>query len=772
MAAHSLKRNPVGYVSLVDDPVINTPSHRVHAISKFDLTFVLHDGQLPVRLALEPNHDILHESFFITYLGNDGEVRRTESPDRGLHKVFRGRAFVEKEGRAGWSNSGWARITVHQDGKHPIFEGSFQIDGDSHHIHTGAHYRKTKHDLDPTIDAQSNASEVMVVYRDSDVMAATADGFELKRRRDQSSNCASDSLGFNSRYDREMRALDDVSLGSSDTRSLFGRQSDDSPGNDAGANYVPNIGSTQGCPTTSKVALVGIATDCTYWEEFDENREDLTRNVINMVNQASALYEDTFSISLGLMNLTIIDQPCSQSASDQSPWNLACSGNVNLNDRLNLFSSWRGRFQDENAYWTLLTMCNTESAVGLAWRGQLCREGATDGQDSNGSNESIAATNVVVRTSAEWQIFAHETGHTFGAVHDCTDSDCPVSGSTQPCCPLSANSCDAGGGFIMNPATGEGINTFSPCTIGNICSGLQRLVNSECLTDNRDIGTITGQQCGNGIVEPGEDCDCGGDSCESTCCNPDTCKFSEGSVCDPTNDDCCTDQCQFASAGSVCRASTGECDPEETCPGNSGSCPNDTNLDDGASCGDGLTCASGQCTSRSLQCRSMISDSNNNDDIEACGGDTCTLSCTAPSFDGQCAVYNQNFLDGTSCGGGGRCQSGLCEGGSTWGRIMDWLRENKNIAIPVGVVLAVLLLLAIGSCVWSCIRRCRRPHRRIPKPTAEMTGANEPPAQAWGRGQPYGTDPSQYGHYGGNVPRYNEVHPSHMSHNRGSTRYA
>jgi hypothetical protein len=168
----------------------------------------------------------------------------------------------------------------------------------------------------------------------------------------------------------------------------------------------------------------------------------------------------------------------------------------------------------------------------------------------------------------------------------------------------------------------------------------------------------------------------------------------------------------------------------------------------------------------------MISDSNNNDEIEACGGDTCTLSCTAPSFDGQCAVYNQNFLDGTSCGGGGRCKSGACEGGSTWGRIMDWLRENKNIAIPVGVVLAVLLLLAIGSCVWSCIRRCRRPHRRIPKPTTEMTGANEPPAQAWGRGQPYGIDTSQYGHYGGNMPTYNEVHPSHVSHTRGSTRYA
>lgn len=36
--------------------------------------------------------------------------------------------------------------------------------------------------------------------------------------------------------------------------------------------------------------------------------------------------------------------------------------------------------------------------------------------------------------------------------------------------------------------------------------------------------------CGNGIKEEGEDCDTGGK--ESACCDPATCKFKTGAVCE------------------------------------------------------------------------------------------------------------------------------------------------------------------------------------------------------------------------------------------------
>lgn len=45
----------------------------------------------------------------------------------------------------------------------------------------------------------------------------------------------------------------------------------------------------------------------------------------------------------------------------------------------------------------------------------------------------------------------------------------------------------------MNPTSGKTINNFSPCTISTICKGLrQQKVQGDCLTQNKNIKTITG----------------------------------------------------------------------------------------------------------------------------------------------------------------------------------------------------------------------------------------------------------------------------------------
>ncbi|KAF7540786.1 hypothetical protein G7Z17_g12112 [Cylindrodendrum hubeiense] len=738
---HSIKRNPIGYASLIDNAVIKAPSQRVNAYSHFDLTFTIHNGQEHIRLKLEPNHDILHETFSVTYLDAEGKVRAVEPVERSEHKVFKGTAFVRRPGYEGWFHAGWARITINRDGKKPSFEGSFRIDRDNHHIQTGTHFQRLRHEDDPLLNFPGDVEDSMVVWRDSDIVTYE-DPTELKRGIYGQSSCNSDSLGFNTQFSQQglRRAR---SLSSVHPRALFGRQSidDGSTGNNgAGTDLEATIGSVDGCPTTRKVALVGIATDCTYTADFNST-ETVRKNVISLVNTASEVYESTFNISLGIQNLTISDGTCPGTPPASAAWNRACSSSVTLADRLSLFSDWRGNFEDTNAYWTLLTTCNTESAVGLAWLGQLCRNGSSD-TSSSGSNETVAAANVVVRTSAEWQVFAHESGHTFGAVHDCTSSTCPVSSGTQDCCPLSTSTCNADGKYIMNPSTGNGITEFSACTIGNICSGFKANVETSCLTNNKDVETITGSQCGNGIVESGEDCDCGGTSgCgDNSCCNADTCKFKDNAQCDPTNEDCCTDSCKFASNGTVCRESSGECDPQETCSGTAASCPSDEHMNDGDSCGDGLSCTSGQCTSRDLQCRNMFGNTTSSS-TEACGSSGCLMTCQAPEYGyGTCVELNQNFLDGTSCGGGGRCSNGACKGGSTSQEILDWFKRNKNIVIPVGAVIGGLIVLAMLSCCINCIRR-RMSRRKVPKHT-EMSNWPAMSRGANGVHPPSGQPPS------------------------------
>ena len=661
---HSTSREPLTYLTVVENATISTPSHRVHSHSSFNLLFRLHQGEQQIKMTLEPNHDILPEGASVQYLGPDGLPERTELIDRRAHKVYRGEAWVQDDTNR-WTHVGWSRIMIRRDGVHPLFEGAFSIMGDHHHVQFRSSYMSTKHELDP--EAEMQKDEYMIVFRDSDIERPSDLGWstELKRSAEPfERSCNSNSLKFNSNPQHPVLRRDVGSWGFTRIEPLFSKRQIDtngipSGGNSGSVNLKSTIGNTAGCPGTRKVALIGVATDCGYTGSFNST-ESAHANVITQVNSASNVYEKTFNISLGLQNLTVQPADCPGTPPAATPWNSGCGGNSTITDRLNQFSKWRGDTNDTNAYWTLLTTCNTGAEVGLAWLGQLCVAGVTQNSD-----ETVSSANVVAKTSTEWQVIAHESGHTFGAVHDCDSQTCADSQTVnaQQCCPLSSDTCDAGSKYIMNPSTSDGITQFSPCSVGNICSALGRnSVKSTCLSDNKGISTISGHQCGNGIVEEGEDCDCGGEeNCgNNQCCDPKTCKFKNNAVCDDSNQDCCK-SCQFAGAGTVCRASTGPCDPQEVCAGNVATCPADQSAPDGQKCGNGtesLQCASGQCTSRNQQCKTLMGSFTTKNDTYACDSQGCTLSCASPEFGaGVCYQMQQNFLDGTPCGGGGKCSN-------------------------------------------------------------------------------------------------------------------
>ncbi|KAF2130869.1 zincin [Dothidotthia symphoricarpi CBS 119687] len=768
-AASSTARAPLRSIALAQNVDILTADHRVTAVSSFDVAFDV-AGQR-IRLSLEPNHDIFVEGGTISYLAADGTIARQEPIDRHQHKVYKGRALV-KRGKS-WQDAGWARIGIRRDGLQPLFEGTFMMARDHWHVKLTSSYLATRTTGDP--DVQVKDDEEMVVFKDSD-MGFFGERAEL-RKRSEDLACRSDDLGFNTHDDHPvyagMRARDDM-MTPAPFANVFGkRQIDNQPGgNGAGVNLVSTIGNTAGCPGTRKVALVGVAADCTYISSFNRDRNRTQTNIIDQVSAASELFETSFNISLGLANVIITEPDCPTSVQQSTPWNQACTGNVNIQDRLNLFSQWRGSQGDNYSHWTLLSTCNTGSAVGLAWLGQACTSGS---QANSGSNETVAGANVVVRTSAEWQVIAHETGHTYGAVHDCTSSLCANSNTvnSQQCCPLSSSTCDANQRYLMNPSTADGITAFSPCSIGNVCSALGRnSVKSTCLTDNRGITTITGQRCGNGIVEADEQCDCGGaDQCgENSCCDPTTCRFKNNAVCDDSNEDCCRN-CQFAPASTICRQSVGPCDPSETCTGTDPYCPEDKTEDDGKSCGDGVACASGQCTSRDLQCKTVMSDYGQSNDTYACDSRNCMLSCASPRFGaGVCYGLQQNFLDGTACSGGGRCENGQCEGASLNGEITSWIDNNLPLVIGLAAGIGGLLVLCILCC---CVRSCRRRMKR-----RKYAGQNVPPPPPLSsyRGRGHGASSSQgplmsQGGYGGQGFGGGDVPLPPPAYSRGQVRY-
>jgi len=449
------------------------------------------------------------------------------------------------------------------------------------------------------------------------------------------------------------------------------------------------------------VVYMGVAADCTYTQRYG-NESSVRTQILTDWNSASSLYESTFNVSLGIVELQIFNGTCPSNADPATPWNIAC-GDVTLNDRLSLFSQWRGnKGNDGTGLWHLLSECSTGSEVGIAWLATLCQTIA-----SGSSPNVVSGTAVSTAGRTEWQVIAHEIGHNFGAIHDCVDG-CNLTG---PCCPMTSNSCNSDSAFIMSPTAADSESRFSQCSLGNICSlmngnsGTQ--TNTSCLVDpNPSRHVISLQMCGNGIVEEGEDCDPGSGT-NSTCCNSATCKFTSGAVCDPASSSCCTTSCQFAPSTKICRpAKSATCDSPEYCVGDSSSCPADITAPNGKSCGsNSLACASGSCTSLDLQCENNGVSMNLTKACPSKGDTSCLVTCQDPSSSNQCVVLQTQLIDGSPCGYGGTCTRGSCKAGSWQDTFKAWYRANLQISIPVTIAAAAVVLI-LSRFLFVAIRRC------------------------------------------------------------------
>jgi hypothetical protein len=103
-------------------------------------------------------------------------------------------------------------------------------------------------------------------------------------------------------------------------------------------------------------------------------------------------------------------------------------GRVDLNERLSLFSRYRGTLGDDGAgLWHLMSGCPTGTEVGVAWLGTLCTQRAQGQGDS-----VVSGTAVSTAGRTEWQVVAHEIGHNFGAIHDVSAACSRSFDATEP----------------------------------------------------------------------------------------------------------------------------------------------------------------------------------------------------------------------------------------------------------------------------------------------------------------------------------------------------
>ncbi|XP_058014541.1 disintegrin and metalloproteinase domain-containing protein 21-like [Ahaetulla prasina] len=113
------------------------------------------------------------------------------------------------------------------------------------------------------------------------------------------------------------------------------------------------------------------------------------------------------------------------------------------------------------------------------------------------------------------------------------------------------------------------------------------------------------ENCGNGVLDVGEQCDCGGkNTCvHDPCCTLD-CRLTKNARCGTGK--CCR-KCMFIPKGEICRAKANECDLPEYCNGKSAHCPKDLYLQDGTPCSKYTSyCYKKRCWNHDFLCRRIF----------------------------------------------------------------------------------------------------------------------------------------------------------------------
>ncbi|XP_061469173.1 disintegrin and metalloproteinase domain-containing protein 20-like [Rhineura floridana] len=314
--------------------------------------------------------------------------------------------------------------------------------------------------------------------------------------------------------------------------------------------------------TRTRYAKVAVVVEHELYVHSGKNETLAARRVLDAVHIADSLYKP-LGIHVVVVGLEIWSQE-----------NLIVIAK-SIDELLDIFNTWRKmtfiqRLRHDVGH--LFVYKHFGVKLGLSFVGTVC--------------DPIWASAVdVFITSSLFSFtitFAHQLGHNLGMQHD------------EKYCTCNQHSC------IMAPLQSS-TSKFSNCSYESY-SILMKSGRKQCLLippEHEKLYEL--KNCGNKVVESGEQCDCGSKfHCESDACCHSNCMLRSGATC--AFGTCCAN-CQFLPAGTVCRERTNICDLPEYCTGISEWCPEDVYVQDGAPCYDGAYCYHGKCSTHTEQCK-------------------------------------------------------------------------------------------------------------------------------------------------------------------------
>ncbi|KAG5877205.1 hypothetical protein JTB14_017707 [Gonioctena quinquepunctata] len=327
----------------------------------------------------------------------------------------------------------------------------------------------------------------------------------------------------------------------------------------------------------SKYVELVLVMDNREYKELGESRSKVLNHAKNLGNIINGLYSP-LNIFIALVGVVIW--------TEKDEITFSSNGDTTLTNFLHYRRETLIKaHSNDNSQ--LLTKFNFDNGVvGKALKGPICTY-----EFSGGVNTDHSPVVGLVATTV-----AHEMGHNFGMEHDTTECKCP----DDRC--------------IMAPSSSTVAPThWSSCSLTYLLQAFTQGMDY-CLK-NKPVSLFDSPTCGNGFVEPGEQCDCGlPEHCDNFCCNATSCMLHSNASC-ATGECCDLTTCLPKNAGTLCRSADYECDLPEYCTGQSEYCPADNYKLDTEVCDGGKSyCYHGFCRTRTDQCKLLWGETGKSSD--------------------------------------------------------------------------------------------------------------------------------------------------------------